>query len=87
MDHGPPASAEYLAGWLQDRLAEDGGLYELGITVRVAGDVVSLTGVVSTEERRDKVGAMAGSLVPDKTIRNEVTVTSNAEPAGRESLS
>ena len=85
MDHGPPEQPEYLAGWLQDRLAED-EVFELGIVVRVAGDAVFLSGVVSSAERRDDVGRVAAALVPDRTVRNEVTVASYAEPDGLESL-
>ncbi len=86
MDHGPPEQPEYLAGWLSDRLAEDGDLHELGITVRVAGDAVFLAGVVSTEERRDLVGRRAGELVPHLRVCNEVAVASLAEPVALEPL-
>jgi hypothetical protein len=86
VDHGPPESAEYLAGWLENRIAEEGDVHELGITVRVAGESVFLSGVVSTDERREQVGAFAASLVPGRAICNEVTVASYAEPAGQESL-
>jgi len=86
MDHGPPDSPEYLAGWLENRIAEEGDVHELGITVRVAGDTVFLTGVVSTDERREQVGAFASSLVPGRSVCNEVTVASYAEPVGQESL-
>lgn len=87
MDHGPPSSPEYLGGWLQDRLAEDGDVHELGISVRVAGDAVFLSGVVSTPERRELVGRRAGELVPAFRVCNEVVVGSYAGPTGEESLS
>jgi osmotically-inducible protein OsmY len=86
MDHGPPASPEYLAGWLADRLAEDDDVHELGITVRVAGEVAFLNGVVGTEERRDLVGSRAAAYVPALTICNEVTVATYDAPRELESL-
>ena len=86
MDHGPPDSPEYLGGWLSDRLAEDDDVHELGITVRVMGDAVYLAGIVSTEERRDLVGARAQALVPGYRVCNEVGIASYAEPVARESL-
>lgn len=82
----PPPQAEYLGGWLSDRLAEDDDIHELGITARVTGDAVLLTGVVSTEERRELVGLRAAALVPGYQIRNDVAVASYAEPVERESL-
>ena len=86
MDHGAPESAEYLAGWLSEHLAEDDDLHELGITVRVAGTSVFLSGVVGTEERRDLVGRRAEELVPGYRICNEVTVAAYPEPVAQESL-
>ena len=81
-----PESAEYLAGWIAEHLAEDGDVHELGITVRVAGSSVFLSGVVGTQSRRDLVGARAAELVPDLRICNEVTVASYPEPVAQESL-
>jgi osmotically-inducible protein OsmY len=81
-----PTSPEYLGGWLAEHLAEDDDVHELGITVRVAGDSVFLSGVVSTEERRVLVGSRAATLVPGYRVCNEVTVMSYAAPAGLETL-
>lgn len=86
MDHSPPESPEYLGAWLSDRLAEDADIHELGITVRVAGDAVFLSGVASTEERRDLLGAHAAELVPGYRVCNEVTVASYDAPVEQESL-
>jgi osmotically-inducible protein OsmY len=80
VDHGAPEQPEYLAGWLSDRLAEDDDVHELGITVRVAGDAVFLSGVVGTGARRDLVGARAADLVPHLRVCNEVTVAAYADP-------
>lgn len=80
MDHSAPEQPEYLEGWLSDRLAEDDEVHELGITVRVAGDSVFLSGVVGTEGRRDLVGARAAALVPHLRVCNEVTVAAYADP-------
>ena len=86
MDHSPPEQAEYLGGWLSDRLAEDDDVHELGITVRVAGDAVFLAGVVTSAERRDVIGERAAALVPGYRICNEVTVATYAAPEAQESL-
>lgn len=80
-----PESPEYLGGWLAEHLAE-GDLHELGITVRVVGDKVFLTGVVGTDERQELVGRRAAELVPDLTVCNEVTVAYYAAPVATESL-
>lgn len=87
MDHGPPQSPEYLAGWLSDRLAEDGDVHELGITVRVANDAVFLSGVVGTDDRRSLVGDRVAALVPSLRVCNEVTVAAYPEPTYTELLS
>lgn len=81
-----PTSPEYLGGWVAERLAEDDDVHELGITVRVAGDALFLSGVVSTEERRVLVGERAATIVPGYRVRNEVTVMSYAPPAEQETL-
>ena len=86
MDHSPPESPEYLGGWLSDRLAEDDDVHELGLTVRVTGDAVFLSGVVATDERRLTIGERAAALVPGYRICNEVTVGSFEAPEAQESL-
>ena len=82
----PPRQPEYLGGWLSEQLAEDSEIHELGVQVRVMGDALFLSGVVSTTHRRDLVGERAAALVPGYRICNEVTVASYAEPVERESL-
>ena len=86
MDDRPPERPEYLGGWLSEQLAEDGEIHELGVQVRVAGDAVFLSGVVSTDHRRDLVGDRASALLPGYRVCNEVTVSSYGEPVERESL-
>lgn len=82
---GRPASPEYLGGWLHDRLAED-GLSELGINVKVTGDLVVLTGVVATPERRQWVEQAVSELVPDLRVRNDVIVSEFEEPTVPEAV-
>jgi osmotically-inducible protein OsmY len=81
-----PEQPEYLAGWIAEHLAEDGDVHELGITVRVAGSSVFLSGVVGTESRRTLVGERAAELVPGLRVCNEVAVASYPEPVAQESL-
>ena len=72
MEH--PEPAEYLSEHVQDALARDPRLNELGVTVTISADKAFLTGDVATDVRRDAVGAVAAELLPDHEVHNHVTV-------------
>ncbi|MBE3203438.1 phospholipid-binding protein [Parafrankia irregularis] len=82
----PPAGldvtepAEYLAGDLHERLAEDPRVAELGLEVAVGPEGVTVRGEVATEARRHRLDAVLAELVPDRPIRNEVTVSHRELP-------
>jgi osmotically-inducible protein OsmY len=78
---------EYVVGHLQDALAHDPRVNELGVTVAVRGNRLFLTGTVPTAERRDGVGAVAAELAPQCDVVNEIAVGSYPEADVPEVLS
>jgi osmotically-inducible protein OsmY len=86
-DSARPPHGEYLAGHLQQRLAEDPRVSEQGISVEVAGADVYLTGVVGTGQRRDAISAVAAECAGGHRVHNEVTVCGCAEPTAEETIS
>ena len=66
---------EYLCAHIQDALARDPRVGELGIDVRIRGDKVFLTGAVCSEERREAVAAVAVAVAGGRTVCNETVVT------------
>ncbi|MEX5633560.1 phospholipid-binding protein [Parafrankia sp. FMc2] len=79
--------AEYLAGELRERLAEDPRVAELGLEVAVASDAVTVRGEVALETRRTAVDIVLAEIVPDRPIRNQVTVSQQESPPTVESVS
>ncbi|MCK9899221.1 phospholipid-binding protein [Parafrankia colletiae] len=79
--------AEYLAGELRERLAEDPRVAELGLEVAVASDAVIVRGEVALETRRTAVDIVLAEIVPDRPIRNQVTVSQQEFPPTVESVS
>lgn len=78
---------QYVAGRIQQRLAEDPRTAELGIKVDVHGDVVYLRGRIMSEERRAAIVAVVREAEPVRTIRDEIAVTQVYEPREEEELS
>lgn len=64
----------YTAAHVQEALAQDGRVGELGIAVEISDRMVTLQGVVPTEERRDAIEQVVRELLPDHEIRNRVVV-------------
>lgn len=75
----------YVAGRIEQHLAEDPRTHELGIRAELRGDVVHLVGEVATGERRQLIGEVAGEVAWGYEVRNEVTV-SRLHPAGGEEV-
>ena len=73
------ARAEYVVGHLQDALAHDPRVNELGVTVAVRGNRLFLGGTVSSAERRDAVGLVAAELAHECEIVNEIAVAAYPE--------
>ena len=64
----------YLVGHIQDALASDPRVGELGIHVDVVGDTILLTGSVTSEERRTLVGVVVAELGGGRAIQNQIGV-------------
>jgi osmotically-inducible protein OsmY len=74
----------YLVGRIRDALAREEA--ELGIGVEVVGGAVALTGVVPSEERRERAGRAAEPLCGGYALVNEITVRPPASPGAAETL-
>ena len=64
----------YTAAHVQEALARDGRVGELGIAVEISDGMVIVQGVVPTEERRTAIEEVVGELLPDHEIRNRIVV-------------
>jgi osmotically-inducible protein OsmY len=79
--------AGYVAGHIQERLAEHPDIAELGIRATVHGDAVFLRGDVASEQRRERIRAAVRELVGDDlTVHDELVVTAATAPTGSEEL-
>lgn len=86
MSLDPTAPADYLVAHIEDALARDERVCEQGLHVAVDGRVVTVSGVVSTEERQASIPEVVSELVPDFEIRNKATVSDYPEIAKVEHL-
>jgi hypothetical protein len=64
----------YTAAHVQEALARDGRVGELGIGVEISDGMVVVQGVVPTEERRRAIEEVLGELLPDHEVRNRIVV-------------
>ena len=64
----------YTAAHVQEALARDGRVGELGIAVEISDGMVSVQGVVPTEERRAAIEEVLGELLPEHEVRNRIIV-------------
>jgi osmotically-inducible protein OsmY len=64
----------YTAAHVGEALAQDPRVGELGIGVDIADHIVTLQGVVPTEERRDAIEQVVRELLPGHEIRNRIAV-------------
>ncbi|MGH2785227.1 MAG: BON domain-containing protein [Actinomycetota bacterium] len=64
----------YTAAHVQEALARDGRVGELGIAVDISDHLVTVQGIVPTEERRAAIEQVVGELLPDHEIRNRIVV-------------
>lgn len=76
--------ADYGPDHVSEALAADPRVGELGLAVAFDGRRVTVSGVVSTPERRDAVPAVVGDAVPGAVVDNRVTVADLTEPVGEE---
>ncbi len=71
---------EYLIQKLRDALASDPRIGELGTTIRIVDHDVFVQGVVATEARRQAIGEVLATMLPDWTIHNAVDVEKMHDP-------
>ncbi len=64
----------YTAAHVQEALARDGRVGELGIGVEISDGLGTVQGIVPTEERRAAIEQVVGELLPEHEIRNRVVV-------------
>ena len=64
----------YLVERVREALAHDPRVSELGISVRVAGETVLLTGDVATPERRAAAAEVVAPLLGGRKLENGLTV-------------
>ena len=64
----------YTGAHVQEALARDGRVGELGIGVEISGAMVTVQGIVPTAERRAAIEEVVRELLPDHEIRNRVVV-------------
>ena len=75
----PNAPTDYLVGHVEDALARDERVCEQGLRVSVDGQVVTVSGVVSTDERQRRIPDVVGDLLPGFEVRDRTTVSDYPE--------
>jgi hypothetical protein len=75
---------EYKSQLIRDVLAQDDRVGELGLEVRISRedghDRVSVSGVVTTEQRRAAIDSVVRELMPGAALDNQATVVSTGPP-------
>ncbi len=71
----------YVVAHAAERLALDERLSALDIRFEVVGRRVFVTGMVTTEERRDVAGALLAEEMPGFEVHNELVVVEAGEVA------
>lgn len=74
----------YEAAHLEQALAEDPAVAELGLRVTAVGGRLHLRGEVASPERRERACALVRSLEPDREVVDEITVTPPRAPENTE---
>jgi hypothetical protein len=64
----------YTAAHVQEALARDGRVGELGIAVDISDGMIVVQGVVPTEERRAAIEEVISEMLPEHEIRNRIVV-------------
>lgn len=77
---------DYVRAHLEEALATDGRVSELGLEVAVDQDELVVIGRVATPARRLAVDAVAREVAPGFAVRNETLVVRLCEPDGEETV-
>jgi hypothetical protein len=71
---------EYKSQQIRDVLAQDARVGELGLEVHIVHGQVSVSGMVTTEQRRAAIDTVVHELIPGAALDNKVTVVSTGPP-------
>ena len=77
----------YDAEHIREQLIADPRVNALDARVELAGSALVVTGNVATEDRRQMIADVVAELAPGVEVRNDVSVTSFAEPTDQEVVS
>ena len=77
---------DYTCAAVQQALASDPSIAELGIAVTCEGSVLILRGTVETEGRREEIEHRASAMVPDHEVRNEISLAVMEPPVTAEEV-
>ena len=78
---------EYLVAHIEDALAHDARVNELGLHVAVRGQRLYVNGTVSTDARRQAVTEVVAELADGFEVHNETAVATMSVPDDGEELS
>lgn len=76
----------YTEARIEQCLADDPRVAELGLRATVQPPRVFLRGEVPSAQRRDRAAQIVRELLPDFEVHNEIAVTGTAEPDSAEEL-
>ena len=82
MDEREPP--HYKVEHVRAALAEDPRVMELGIDVKIRGEMVFLSGAVSSQARHDAVGDVVAEILPGYEIHNDTSITAGSSGAPEE---
>ena len=77
---------QYLVAHIRRTFAEDPRTFELGVHVSVRGDVVHLSGEVSSADCKEQLEQIVREQLPSVRIQNDVHVVDAREPSGAEEM-
>jgi hypothetical protein len=83
-DH--PAPTQYVVAHVREALAHDERVAALDLQVRIVGDDLFLTGMVSSAPRRDAAEVVVRDAVPGLRIHNQLAVLPVDAPSTREEI-
>ena len=76
----------YFVERLREALAHDPRVAELGVSVRMAGGRVFLSGEVATPERKVAAAEVLGPLLEGRTLENGLTIATLTESDSEEPI-
>jgi osmotically-inducible protein OsmY len=78
---------QYVVARVRDALAHDTRVAALDLQVRIVGPDLFLTGMVTSEARRDAAETVVRAEVPELTVHNQLDVLPGEAPTRREEIS